>query len=143
MRLDTFLLADHAVAAADGKIYINGAGVTRLDTPGVPFVVPVLSVVLRFSVTPDDVGDHRIELQLTNPLGQELFPKGPSLITVQPPGTDRHPDEEMHAQAVFVLGGIPILAEGTHTLTVRLDGRTVKKFKLPVVVGNPPGQSGQ
>lgn len=134
MRLDTVMIADHAVAA-EGKLYISGGGITRINVPFVPFAVPVLSIILRYKIeTPGDRGRHELEMQLETPSGARLLPEGPMGIDPIPKPPNLAPGEEQYVQAVFSLGGVPIIEVGLHTLTVAWDGEQLREFKIPVVL---------
>lgn len=136
MRLDSFLIADHAVAAPDGKLYVNGGGITRLAVPRAGTVIPYLTIALRFLATPDDVGQHMFALRLQTPEGIHLFPPDARPIEVSPSNTV--PDEEIYVQVVASFGGLPVVTTGTYTLSVELDGEVIREMKLPVVeVGVP------
>lgn len=146
MRLESLLLADHAVAAPDGKLYINGGGITRLSPPSVPFAIPFLSVVLRFEVSKSDGGEHSLLIRLRDPQGVDLLPLDPREIPVTVPPVPG--DEETYLQLVLSFGGLPLLTFGTHALIIELDGRPVREMKLPVVPGpvdggesSPPAES--
>lgn len=136
MRLETFLIADHAVAAPDGKLYVNGGGITRLALPAVPMVVPALSIVLRFLVNEEDVGEHMLALRLQNPEGIDLLPPEARPIEVAP--LDSVADEEVNVQVVAAFGGLPIFSWGTHTFRVELDGSLVREMNVPVVKAPVP-----
>lgn len=58
MILESLLLADNA-AAAGGKLYVHGGGITRITPPTLPWVQPLLTVVLRLLA--DDVADLMAE----------------------------------------------------------------------------------
>lgn len=49
MKLDLALIADHAIAHPDGRLYITGGGFTRIVADHVPHVHPHLSFVIRVS----------------------------------------------------------------------------------------------
>jgi hypothetical protein len=135
LNLETFLLADHAAAAPDRKLYINGAGITRLTAPTVPFALPFLSVVLVFGIGHSDVGEHWLLVRLQDPQGIEMLPPDPTGILVpEPEGPE---DEEHFVQVVMSFGGVPILALGTYRFTVELDGKSIRTFRLPVVPASP------
>jgi hypothetical protein len=74
LRLETFLLADHAVATSDGKLYIHGGGITRINAPIIPVALPFLSIVLRFRVMLADVGEHTLLIGFQNPQKAQLLP---------------------------------------------------------------------
>jgi hypothetical protein len=140
LRLDFFLLADHAVAAPDGKLYINGGGITQINVPMLPYGIPYLSAVLRFLVDSTDVGDHTFLLDLESPGGAHLLPQQPSMVSVGP--ATGHPDEETALQLVLSFGGVPLFEEGTHRIVVAADDDVVRRFNLPVVLAHVEDRTG-
>jgi len=127
------MLADHAVVA-EGKIYVNGGGITRINVPVLPFAVPMLSMVLRYMIEgPGDRAAHTLEMQFETPSGISLFPEA-SIDVVIPESANRAPGEEEYAQTLVTMGGVPIIETGIHKYSVWWDGELVRAFALPVVL---------
>jgi len=136
LRLDAVFLADHAVAA-EGKLYVNGGGITRLNVPFLPFALPGLSLVLRYMLeVPADRDAHALELQFESPSGVLLFPETPVELPAVEDDVEHvlAPGEEQYAQAVLSVAGVPIIETGLHKFSVRWDGELVREFALPVVL---------
>lgn len=134
MRLDAFMLADHA-QAAEGKLYINGGGITRLNVPIIPFAIPSLTVIVRYVVeNSDDYGDHELGLRLVTPSGVDLFPEeslGNARVEPVPGAAE---GEEHVLQLCLSFGGVPIIEQGIHELSTILDGELTRRMTLPVVL---------
>ncbi len=64
MRLDLFMLADGA-SAADGKLYIHGGAITRVSPPTLPSPPIILTVVARFLVDVEELGEAAVPLTVT------------------------------------------------------------------------------
>lgn len=134
MRLDAFLLSDHA-AVAEGKLYVNGGGITRLNVPVIPFVMPTLSVLVRYLVEgPEDFGEHSMALRLETPSGVNLLPEEPvgSMIVARAPAAVD--DEEHFLQMSLNFSGVPIIEKGVHLLSAFLDDELTRQMTLPVVL---------
>jgi hypothetical protein len=139
LRLDAFLLADYA-ANAEGKLYVSGGGISRLNLPMFPFFVPMLSVVTRFVVEDEaDYRPHTVRVRLESPDGVELIPGDAASFDVDRP-TGMAEGEERSLQLVLNYGGIPILEEGIYTLTVELDDEVRRRMTLPAVHVPPPAE---
>jgi hypothetical protein len=139
LRLDAIILADHA-AAAEGKLYIHGGGITRINVPFVPFAVPMLAIVLRYMIeTPEDRAPHTVEMQFQTPGGVHLFPDGSAHVAAIPKPTSPQfaEGEEQYFQAVLAVGSVPIIETGLHTFSVLWDGEVVREFAIPVVLMEP------
>jgi hypothetical protein len=89
-----------------------------------------LSIVLRFRTTSADTGDHSLSVRLEDPNGIQLLPPDGQTLSVGPP--TGHKDEEHYVQVVMSFGGLPITSLGTYHFTVELDGKIVRRLKLPV-----------
>lgn len=132
MRLDTLLLADHA-ATSEGKLYVNGGGITRFNVPALPFAIPMLSVIVRMLTDDRDVGEHRFLLEFLNPDNVQALPPEPVDVVVGPRPPDAIPGEETFIQFVASFGGLPILRSGIHRLRVSWDDKLIRELALPVV----------
>jgi hypothetical protein len=134
MRLDSFLLADGA-SAHDGKLYLLGGGVTRINPPQLPWIHPQLALVLRlrFDHLDDVAADHTVGVSLWYPDGSSLLaPPTFPLQREQP--TTVSSDEEIYLHFVLNLGGLPLVQEGTYRIEIALDDEVVREMALPVVL---------
>jgi Family of unknown function (DUF6941) len=137
MRLDAFLLADAARVADDGKLYIHGGGVTKIEAPSLPWLVPRLSVALRFQVEDEDFdgwppGMVRLVFQAPD--------RGEILHAVLPfpdePPTGGVEGEEVFLQLVLNLEPLPVAITGAHRFELSLDERMLRVLPLPVVLAD-------
>lgn len=124
------MLADHATAC-EGKLYVNGGGITRFQVPTVPFALPGLGVVLRFRMDPEDMGEHKFHIQFINPDGVQVLPPDPIPVTLAPT-PDSLDGEESFAQFVLGFAGLPILTTGMHTFRISWDDELLREFCIPV-----------
>lgn len=137
MRLDTLLLADHAVVS-EGKLYVNGGGVTRFNVPSLPMAISNLSVVLRMLTDERDYGDHLLLLEFLNPDDVQTLPPEPAIVTVPPKPSASAEGEEYYTQVVMSFGGMPLLRSGLHRFRVSWDEKLIRELHLPVVIVDTP-----
>jgi hypothetical protein len=70
MQLDAFILADAVATPPDGKFYVQGGGLTRMEAPGLPAPISI-AVLIQLGVDEDELkADHTIRLTLFGPTGQ-------------------------------------------------------------------------
>jgi hypothetical protein len=133
MRLDTFLLADAASAPPDGKIYVHGGGITRIDAPMLPFTLQ-LGIVIRLVVSEDELREaHHFSLAFTDRAGAPVHPT--MQIKSEPlPHIDALAEgEERIAQLALNVGGLTFRHEGPCTIEFAADGVPLKTMTLAVV----------
>jgi hypothetical protein len=137
MRLDVCWLADAATGTPDGKLFIHGGGITRLSPPQLPWVHPMLALVLRFQIDRDDANQpHEIGLQIVAPDGTQLLSPAPA-VAVDPGRPIAVEGEETYLQAVVQLAGLVFASAGIFTFNVSVDADIVRA--LPVAVVAPLG----
>lgn len=133
MELETLIVADGVSTPPDGKFYIHGGGISRVEVPQLPFPMP-LGVLLRFRVDDDDLlRSHRIALVLIGPRGVPNVPgvefdlAAPDDLPEAVAGEERFTNVGLQINAVAVLGGL-------YHLQVDLDGKRVRNVPIPVIV---------
>jgi len=128
MRLDFFILADHAERGESTKLNILGGAVTHVKAPSFPHVIPSLALVLRFLYEPGDARTPppMLRVIVTDPEGQQIAGVGG---TLGPPAIERlenlHPDEDSTLVVVGELRGLRIEGEGRYTLRAFLNDAQV------------------
>ena len=135
MRIDTFLLAD-AATSAEGKLYIHGGGISRINVESLPMVLPSLAVLIRWVVDADELADdHLAEFSLTDPDGEPLVPKTPLAIPSSELQQGHLADgEERYVVLGLTFGSLAFRKVGVHRFVVWLDGEEVRSMPLPVVL---------
>ncbi|MFN8132801.1 MAG: hypothetical protein U0R70_14740 [Solirubrobacteraceae bacterium] len=138
MQLDSFLLAD-AAAALEGKLYVHGGGITRINSPRFP-LVQQLAFVLRFlAVDQDDLTSaHTIGVSLTAPDHEFLVPE--QGLRIQPPAEYLNvvEGETRAINVALTVNGLVFPAAGMYSAQAYLDGEVVRDLPLPVVLIVPP-----
>jgi hypothetical protein len=134
MQLDSFLLAD-AATPAGGKLYIHGGGITRINVPEVPFMLPTLAVVVRLLVGPDEAAiEHVLQLGLSDPAGEPVIPAASVPIPAEGTQLDAADGEERFVQLALGFIGIVFHRVGIHRLSMSLDGELIRTMTMPVVL---------
>lgn len=68
-----FFAADHAAVAPDGKIYVNGGGISLLRFPAFPATLPTIGIAAILELPfHDTMRDHTIRVGMVGPNDQEL-----------------------------------------------------------------------
>jgi hypothetical protein len=143
MMIETVLLAD-AAAAAEKKLNVLGAGVTRLTPRVLPWAQPSLAIVIRARVEPEDLGvDHVLTVDFRGPDERSLLPA----VMVAPVDqaalaeTTAHslPGELSALHVILGVQGLRVTNEGLHAIVVFLDGVEAWRYPLAVaLVDNLP-----
>ncbi len=131
MEIDVALLADAATIDAAGKLNILGV-FDRLQVAGFPAQHPRISLVLRFRGGIQDVGNHEVQIALSDPKGDQVFGIDGQLQVGPGPaeagGSVRLPH-------VINLDGIVFKTQGNYVFDVGVDGSAV--VSVPLLVTAP------
>jgi hypothetical protein len=144
MQLDTFMLADAATGTPDGKLFIHGGGITRINPPVLPWTQPQLAIVARLLMDPDDWdATHELQLLVLDPDGALVMPPAPIPVTA-PPRPQAAEGEEQYVQLALGLASPTFAREGTYRVELRLGERLLRSLPLSVVAvrPEPPAPSG-
>ena len=131
------MLCDHA-QVADGKLFINGGGISRFHGPGLP---PGTSLAMLMLVPWENTNAPiTIDLQLLTQDGQPVQDPGGSPIRIQvqtevgrPPGIE--PGVPIDLPLTFQVGGLR-LPSGRYTWRLSVDGETSQAWQLSFTVIN-------
>ena len=131
------MLCDHA-QVADGRLFINGGGISRFHGPGLP---PGTSLAMLMLVPWENTNAPiTIDLQLLTQDGQPVPDPGGSPIHIQvqtevgrPPGIE--PGVPIDLPLTFQVGGLR-LPSGRYTWRLSVDGETSQAWQLSFTVIN-------
>jgi hypothetical protein len=138
MKLDFVLIADAAQVGERAKLAILGGGITRIEPPTMPFLLPRIAVILRLLMEDADLNiGHDVEFRWIRPTGETIGPPLKSVFTLEKQQT--HPGEE---QAIVLVAesGLLLQESGTHLLEVYVDGQPVSR--RPIAIITPEKQAG-
>lgn len=131
MRLTYAFLATAAEISPDGKFYVLGGDFDTLQAARLPLVQPVIAVVLRFAVAPEESRvERQMHLSLHRPDGELIgeateFPIIPTPISTQP-------TREAGLCVVVNLLTTTFSDLGTYSVRISVDGQEVGNLPLHI-----------
>lgn len=140
MNVDYMVLAD-AVAAADGKHYIHGAGWDILWAVSFPVAHPSMGVAVRLRVPWTDTNQpHAVGLDLLDGDGQSILPTpaGGEINVGRPPTIP--PGQDQVVPLAFNLVGVRFERAGDYVVVIRIDGTDQARATFRVVHAQPAAQ---
>lgn len=141
MKLDFAILADAAVAHADGRIYVMGGAFARIKLER-PYRYPQLSIILRLKLTPEEASaPHEFELTLIHRKTKQVV-IGPATLTS---GVDDGDHANPAINVSVTAQQVEFKAAGDYEYQIKVDGKRVGKVDLEIVLdagGEPPTSSG-
>ncbi|MGF1530856.1 MAG: hypothetical protein ACFCU4_05805 [Puniceicoccaceae bacterium] len=122
MEILTATLCDSA-ADYGGKLCLMGAFDT-IFARKFPTMHPQCSIVLRLMMRPEDIGDHRLQLEFVNPDGHPFIeadrsPNVPFKVEALPENS-----YFLTKNLIFNFQGFPVPAPGQYEIRVCIDGVT-------------------
>jgi len=139
MELDGFIIADAAVGAPDGKMYIHGGGITALKPAFVPWIQPQLAFMIRLLLEPDELAEaHTFRLAIVDPEREEVRAAtehefGPIEDLLEPVE-----GEELVVQLMVTMTPIQFPREAVYSVELDVNGRRLRTMPLPVVAQPRP-----
>ena len=122
MQADYLILAD-AVAMANNKQYIHGAGWDRITASSYPSII-AFGVAARLAVTEaEQLGQLRIELDVVDAGGTSILPDSPGRLRgsiERVAANDIPADELQHMPLAFMFNGVPCPAAGRYAAVLRV-----------------------
>jgi hypothetical protein len=120
VRFDFALLADYA-QVVDGKLYVQGGGLTRLTAPSVPGMQP-LAICMRLEPAPNDDLTRERQLGLTV-LGPDdaLITEHRTPLMLHRPDADVAEGEPLGVLVALMLSGLVVQAYGPHRVRLSVD----------------------
>lgn len=134
MQADYMVLAD-MVSAADGKLYIHGAGWDNVLTASWPAVLTA-GVALLLRIPWEGTNEpHTIELDIVDEDGYSILPTPPGPLRGQvnagrPPNLD--PGTDQVTPLAISLNGTKIERAGRYVVVFRIDGKEAGKAPFRV-----------
>lgn len=131
MQLQFAVLADTAQIMSDGKFIIVGGGIDYINAPSFPAMNPSLALVVRLTVSPQDVGhEHQFRVELLLPDGTNILPtQGSTAFTPQASGSSGIVTPQSY-MFVVNLPGIVFPREGRYLFRLFIDNRKVSDVPL-------------
>ncbi|MGH2406456.1 MAG: tetratricopeptide repeat protein [Candidatus Limnocylindrales bacterium] len=130
MRILLALLAEHATASTDGRLYVVGGGIRTLQFASFPAIQPRLSVALGIEVGPSELGnEHTLSILAEGPRAELVF--RPVKVTFSmPPGPDRARAGYFHF--VSNMDNVAFATAGEYGFVVHVDGVEIERVGIRV-----------
>jgi len=129
MDIQIATLCDHA-ADYNGKMVISGTFET-LAAREFPVVHPHCCLALRVCVTPEDSGDHNMEINIIDEDGTKVDPKMP--MKAKFPVDLPESVSFLSRNIVLNLQGLKFEKEGVYFADISIDGELMSRIPLRVV----------
>jgi hypothetical protein len=138
MRLESVILADAVSTPPDGKFYVMGGGISKLNPIQLPAAFP-LGILVRFELEEGEpLANHRLAIRLLDPADQDILQGRAEVPIMIPDEVPQWADGEQRILSATVnVGGVPITREGVHRMILALDGEPVSERSLPVILVQP------
>ena len=128
-----FFAADHAAVAPDGKIYVNGGGISLLRFAAFPATLPTLGIAAILELPFHDLmRDHTVRVGMVGPNDQELPVRVEALFRSAPTLEAQFGESGLVPFAVTV-SNLEIPAPGRYTLVLWLDNTEKKRYGLRAI----------
>jgi hypothetical protein len=128
-----FFAADHAAVAPDGKIYVNGGGISLLRFPVFPATLPTLGVAAILELPFHDLmRDHTIRVGMVGPSDQELPVRVEAQFRSAPTVESRFGESGLVPFAVTITN-VELPAPGRYTLVLWLGNVEKRRYGLRAI----------
>jgi hypothetical protein len=136
MKLDFALLAEAVTPGADGRLFIHGAPIKRVNVPALPWAT-AMGVAVSFDATLEEAGrSHAVTLRFTGPSEDpRVIETPPMQLRLPEPGFD---SVGLAAHAAIQFGLIGLTHEGWHEIEISVDGEPIATLRFRVVVVPEP-----
>lgn len=135
MRLDAFLLADAVSTPPDGKVYIHGGGVSRVNVSVVPFVLPNLALAASFLIEEEELRhEHEFAVAFFDPQGERLAISATAQTGLPNEIVPLAEGESRYLHLALNFPAVPFNKAGAHRVELSADGEVVHTATFAVVV---------
>jgi tetratricopeptide (TPR) repeat protein len=140
------LLADHAIAHADGKLYVTGGGIRSLPFSTFPAVMPRLALALGIEVGQDELGiEHTLSIEASGPTNEAIFRPLSVTFTVL-----RRSEHERYFHFVANMDNVTFQVAGNYSISIAIDDHPLALVEVRaeqtvhgsgVIEGNAPDEA--
>jgi hypothetical protein len=133
VHLDFAVVADYALVDQAGKISVLGI-FQHIWVQQFPAMHPRLHLVLRLKGKRTEIGEHRVQIRLSDDAGAEILGGNGTVTFNEPPAgvTD------IEAAAILVFD-VPFPHHGVYRFEITIDGERAAEVPLSVSQMPPPG----
>lgn len=138
-----FTLCDHAAVPADGKIYLNGAGINQLYLAQIPGPLRNLYLMVRLAIPWHMLGEpHAVRIRVLDPDRRPIGPTDPLIATPfelgKPPG--HRPGDESAINITAELNGLVVEQPMTLHFHLLVDDDEIGSLPLKVALITAPAR---
>lgn len=133
MHLDFAVVSDYALVDQAGKISVLGI-FQHIWVQQFPAMHPRLHLVLRLKGKRTEIGEHRVQIRLTDEAGAEVLGGSGNVTFAEPPAGVT----EIEAAAILVFD-VPFSHPGMYRFDISIDGERAAEVPLSVSQMPPPG----
>ena len=120
------LFADSAIAHPDGKLYLMGGGVHRVQFGAFPATQPRLALALGIELSADETDmSHTVTIEATNATIMK-----PLVISFSVSRDERGPGELYYVHLVANIDGLVLPAGGVYRFAISIDGTELETLDL-------------
>ncbi|HOW36089.1 MAG TPA: hypothetical protein PL155_06730 [Candidatus Omnitrophota bacterium] len=125
MEVSDLILADYAAANDRGKFTLVGAGITEITTAKLPWIHPLMFLLVRLKVTRQDVGRNRFDVRMIGEKGAVFKAEGDLEVPSQHEG-------EQHLPMPMQLVNLKFDEIGDYSIEVRINGELKQSHNLKI-----------
>ncbi len=131
MELDFAFLAD-AADVSMGKLFVLGGAFDTIHVPGFPATHPVLAVVIRLLLSPNDLDrKHKLEVLLLDADAHHIASANGDLMVPKAPESPAGWKQAVILPLRFL--NVPFSQEGHYSIEIVADGKMLKAIPLRVI----------
>lgn len=140
MKVTVALLADHAVAQDDGKVYVLGGGLDRHVSATFPCTIS-LALVVKVAFTSAECGrEHRLVSRILAPSGQEARPA--VVYPLRPVLRPEVPGDVVSVPFVQNVKDLPLSEPGVYAFLIGVEDAETELARLELVALQGPNLRG-
>lgn len=130
MDVPDLILSDYAAANQGGKFTLVGAGITGIHAQKVPYIHPLMFLLVRLKITRQDIGKNKVEIRFIGEKG--IIFKADADINV----SEKHVDEQCFPLPMQLVNMKFELA-GDYSIEVRVNGELKQSQNLKINLVKP------
>jgi hypothetical protein len=128
LKLALALLADFAIAHADGKLYVTGGGIRSLEFSTFPGTHLKLALALGFEFSAEELGTpHPVRIEAKGPGGEAVV--RPAEFFLHVPADEPPP---AYLNLVYNMERVVFPTEGDYIFTIIIDGKSAGEVPLRI-----------
>jgi len=137
LRVPIALLAEFALAHADGRLYVTGGGIRFYPSPTFPATISRLSFAIGVEFESSDLAAvHTVEIRAVGPTGDSVVK--PVTMSFKPLPNPSHPYQPVYFHFVYNMENVVLPTEGEYSFSVLLDGNEAEAVPLRAVMAEGP-----